>query len=127
MGAGFLMPKSSYSSTTFGQLAGRTIDLDDEGTETRFVAPVGESVTGTAQVELIDGTGSAFVLTVVVSNDPAMKQFESHPAGVTLTNTAKITEAFSIAGYLWWGVRLTTVNSGNLQAHVHLCATTSTA
>lgn len=97
----------------------RPMDLDDDGA-LHFIAPCKDMVSASAQVTIDTGTGSAFVLTVIVSNDPTGTKYENHPSSITLTNSAKITAVFSVVGYLWFGVKLTTVNGGNLLGHIYL-------
>lgn len=117
----------TFSTKSFGTLAPRPMDLDDEGSPFLGPIPCGGMVSGSAQVEVVSGTGSAFVLTVQVSNDPAAESFANHPSTVTLTNAAQITAAFSVVGYAWMRVKLTTVNSGDATGHVHVCLKDSPA
>jgi len=97
-------------------------DLDDSGTANyRFVMPCEGMVAASVQVEpTAVVAGTAFVLTVIVSNDPKQRIFVAHPSVITLTNTNQITPVFAVAGYLHFGVMLTTVNGGNAYAHLYL-------
>lgn len=97
-------------------------DLDDSGTTNyRFTMPCEGMVCASAQVEpTAVVAGTAFVLTVIVSNDPAGRIFVAHPSVITLTNSNQITPVYSVAGYLHHGVSLTTVNGGNAYAHIYL-------
>lgn len=104
----------------------RPMDLDDSGA-LHFMAPCKDMVSASAQVRIVEGTGSAFQLTVIVSNHPSGALYENHPSAIVLTNSAKISQVFSVAGYLWFGVKLTTVNSGNATGHIYLVAKDSPA
>ncbi len=94
-------------------------DLDDAGAMRR-VMRCQNMVSAAIQVDVVTGTGSAFVLDVIVSCDPKGKIFQVHPSTIQLTNTAKVTPVFSVAGYLWVGVKLNTVNGGNAKADIYI-------
>lgn len=112
--------ETSYLTNTQGESAQvRPMDLDDDGA-VRFTMPCDGYVCASAQVEVLSGTASAFVLTVIVSNDPNGATFQNHPSNITLTASYLITPTFSIAGYRWFGVKLTTINSGDTQANIYL-------
>lgn len=102
-------------------------DLDDSG-GIKFTMPCQGMVSASAQVEPVEViAGSSFILTVIVSNDPKGGLFQNHPSAITLTNTARVTPVFSVAGYLHFGVQLTTVNGGNAKAHIYLVCKDSPA
>lgn len=102
-------------------------DLDDLGS-IKFTMPCQGMVSASAQVEPVEViAGTAFVLTVIVSNDPKGAFFQNHPSVITLTNSARITAVFSVVGYLHFGVQLTTVNGGNAKAHIYLVCKDSPA
>lgn len=106
-----------------------SFDCDDAGTSNyRFTAPCADMVSASAQVIPLEvAAGTAFVLTVIVSNDPAGNKFENHPSSITLTNSARITAPFSVVGYLFFGVKLTTINGGNMTAELMLVCKDSPA
>lgn len=86
----------------------------------KIVMSCKDLVSGSAQAYPITPTGTSWVFTVVVSNDPQGKLFEAHPSAITLTNSAKISPVFSVVGYLYFGVQLTTAAGGAATGHIFL-------
>lgn len=113
-----------HSTTTDQPHAPRGVDCNVEAATTppRFYARCDEFVSAAIQMEPNEasGTVSAVVFTVIVSNDPAGRIFNDHPSTITLAAGSRITQVFSVAGYAWVGVRLSTVNGSALQAHIHI-------
>jgi hypothetical protein len=99
----------------------RPIDLDDSGATVRLF-DCEKMVYASASCDVIEGSGSAFVFTIVVSNDPTGRVYHNHPTSTTLTNAARVTLPFSVVGYLKFGIKLTTVNGSNALGHVYLVA-----
>lgn len=102
------------------------IDFDDDGA-VKCTMQCHDMISASAQAEVVDGTGTAWVFTVIVSNDPKGRKFENHPSSITLTNSAKISAAFSVVGYLWFGVQLTTLAGGDTQGNIYLACKDSPA
>ena len=93
-------------------------NLDVNSSGAVVSTPVGRSITGTVQAEQSTGTFSTAVITVVVSNDPAGVLFRNHPSAVSLTGPG-ITQPFNVSGYLYWGMKVTTVQGAAGTADVY--------
>lgn len=95
-------------------------DFHIDETSRIIKARVAGRAMGSAQTRLTSGAWSAGVLTVVVSNDPAGNIFEDHPDAITFTSADRIKAPFRIAGYLWYGVRVSTPNATVAVAEIYL-------
>lgn len=91
-------------------------DLNQTGTP-RLLWDCADMVSASVQV-CPAAAGAAYVLTVIVSNDPSGAKYESHPSTITLTASARITSVFSVVGFRWFGVALTTPNGAALRGDV---------
>jgi hypothetical protein len=114
-------------TTQENRLWPRLVDLNASNLGTKIYMPCNNLVWASAQCSITEGTGTTWVLTVIVSNDPLAKSFENHPSAITLTNSAKITPVFSVVGYLYFGVQLTTVAGSATLGHIFLVGKDSPA
>lgn len=92
----------------------RNFQLDEPG------AMVVSRVTtprASAQLFLVEGSIGAAVVEVVVSNDGS--RFVAHPDVIEISASG-VTEAFTIAPYSWYGVRVKTKNATAAVAEIYL-------
>lgn len=96
------------------QQAPETFDLNKTGTP-YVLWPCGPFTS--AAIQAVPSTSNTtWRLTVIVSNDPKKSAYENHPSGITLQSTAQITPVFSVAGYLYVGVKLSTAAAATVQS-----------
>lgn len=97
------------------------VDFNGSASGVKIFMPCQDLVYASAQVMPIDPkTGTAWVFTVIVSNDPKGKEFFAYPTATTLTNSARICAPLNVSGYLYFGVQLTTAAGAAALGHIFL-------